>query len=876
MDKELYHYGTPRHSGRYPWGSGENPYQSLQTFSGRVRALRKQGLTDKQIAQGEGMSVIQLRARYSTDVAAQRQARIGEATRLKDKGYSNSEIARRMGINESSVRSLLNPAAKERSNITNTTANMLKDQVTKNKYIDVGVGTELYLGVKRNTLRTAIEQLKDEGYTIHYVKVPQLGTNHSTSVMVLAAPGTEYSEVYKNRTNVRLPSEFSDDKGRTYKEIKPPVSVSSNRIQIKYKEDGGSDKDGVIELRRGVDDIALGSSNYAQVRIAVDNTHYMKGMAMYADKMPAGVDMVYYTNKSKGTPASEVFKSMKDDPDNPFGATVRQKTYVDSSGKEKQSALNIINEEGNWKDWSKSIASQMLSKQTPTLAKNQLTLDLNQRKDEFNEIMALTNPAVKKKLLESFADDADANVVHLKAAGFPRQSWNVILPYPGMKENEIYAPTYNNGEKVVLVRYPHGGIFEIPELTVNNKYQPAKNTIGNAKDAVGIHPKVASRLSGADFDGDTVLVIPDNNNRIKTSSSLKGLKDFDPQTAYPAYEGMPRIKPQTKQVEMGKVSNLITDMTVQGAPAPEITRAVRHSMVVIDAEKHNLNYKQSYIDNGIAALKQKYQGSERGGASTLISRASSEERVPVRKEAGIDPKTGQQLYTPTNETYTNAKGQTVVRTETSNRITEAFNRGSDAYSLSSGTPIESAYASYANQLKAMANNARKELVNTKNTTYSPSAKKTYQSEVDSLLGKLNEALRNAPLERQAQILANSQVAAKRAANPDMDKATLKTEKGRALATARTRVGAKKPLINITPKEWDAIQAGAISNNVLTQILNNADLDKVRAYATPRNKPLMTPAKIARAKSMLGAGYTQAEVAAALGVSTSTITDALDK
>ena len=48
---------------------------------------------------------------------------------------------------------------------------------------------------------------------------------------------------------------------------------------------------------------------------------------------------------------------------------------------------------------------------------------------------------------------------------------------------------------------------------------------------------------------------------------------------------------------MGDVSNLITDMTIKGANNDELARAVRHSMVVIDSEKHNLDVKASARDN---------------------------------------------------------------------------------------------------------------------------------------------------------------------------------------------------------------------------------------------------------------------------------------
>jgi hypothetical protein len=668
-------------------------------------------------------------------------------------------------------------------------------------------------------------------------------------------------------------TDYSEDGGRTFLGLEPIKSVKSDRVHIRYHEDGGSEKDGVVELRRGVEDLSLGNAKYAQVRVGVDGTHYLKGMAMYSDSIPKGYDIVYNTNKAKGTPKEKVFKEMKDDPDNPFGATVRQKHYIDKNGKEQLSPLNIVNEEGDWGKWSKTLSSQMISKQTPALAKKQLGLAFDIKKEEFDEIMSLTNPAVKKKLLDSFADDCDSSAVHLKAAALPRQGAHVILPFPTMKETEVYAPNYRDGERVVLIRYPHGGIFEIPELTVNNKHKEANKTIKNAKDAIGINSKVAERLSGADFDGDTVLVIPNNNRSIKTSSPLKGLKDFDPKEKYPAYEGMPRISSRTKQMKMGDVSNLITDMTIRKANEDEIARAVRHSMVVIDAEKHNLNYKQSYIDNGIADLKKKYQGSATSGASTLVSRASSQQRVGIRKES-IDPETGKKIYTYTGETYTKRtklkdgtiKETPVLRTTTSSKMAET----DDAFKLSSGTFMEAVYATHANKLKALANDARKESVSTKYISYSPDAKKAYQPEVDSLKAKLNIALKNAPLERQAQILANSVVAAKKQANPNLEAADIKKIKGQAMAEARSRVGAKKHQVEITDREWEAIQSGAISTNTLTQILNNTDLDRIKHLATPRTTVDLSPAKKAKAKVLLDSGYTQAEIADALGISTSAV------
>lgn len=879
MTDELYHYGIKRRSGRYPWGSGAKKSRNASDFLSTVDVLEKDGFNEKQIAEYFGLQTKQLRAYKSNAHNEVRAAKAAMALRLKDKGYSNSEIGRRMGINESSVRSLLDPAISMRKNASTNTAEMLEKEIASKKYIDVGGGVENQIGVSRNTLDNAVEQLRAKGYTYHYLKVEQLGTGKFTSIKVLAAPDVTYKEVKDNQSKVTSPGFYSEDLGQTVVGIKPPSSISSKRILVNYGDQGGTDKDGVIELRRGVKDLDLGAARYAQVRVAVDGTHYLKGMAMYSDDIPKGYDVIFNTNKNSSTPKMDVFKKMKDDPENPFGATIRQKTYIGKDGKEHLSALNIVNEEGDWNTWKKTLSSQMLSKQSTALAKKQLKLAYDIKKEEFDEICSLKNPVIKKCLLDKFADNCDSSAVHLKAAGLPRQASKVILPFPEMKDSEIYAPSYRNGEKVVLIRYPHGGTFEIPELVVNNKSnKKAKGLIGNAQDAVGINPRVAERLSGADFDGDTVLVIPVGKVKIKTSAPLKGLKNFDPKVAYPGYPGMPKPGEKgsgfDKQGKMGDISNLITDMTIKGAPADDIAAAVRHSMVVIDAEKHNLNWRQSYLDNGIANLKAKYQGASNAGASTLISRAKGDKRVPKRKDGyKVDPETGRKIFTETGETY-EKNGKQVVRLQKSSKMYET----EDAYSLSSGTAMENTYADHANKLKALANSARKTSLTTKPIPYSPEAKAKYRQEVDSLNAKLNIALKNRPLERKAQLLANERVKLVRQNNPDMDKDDIKKLKNQALTQARLQTGASKKarLVDITDREWEAIQSGAISTNKLSQIIQNSDLDILKQRSMPRESRGISDAKRARAKMLESNGYTLAEIADSLGVSTSTISKVLNE
>lgn len=895
-DDELMHYGTPRHSGRYPWGSGENPYQSSTGLYAMAKQLKSQGMSDKEIAESFGMSTREYKSAYSNAKNEVRAANRAEALRLKDKGYSNTAIGKRMGVNESTVRSWMDEDIAERSSISKNTAKALKSAVDDKKYIDIGGGVENQMGISRTALDNAVKMLKDEGYTVHYIQTEQLGTGHKTSIKVLAPPDTTYSEVWNHKADIEFPGFHSEDKGRTIDKIGKPVSISSKRIKINYAEEGGKDKDGVIELRRGVDDISLGKAKYAQVRIAVDGTHYLKGMAMYRDDMPDGVDIIFNTNKAKGTPMlgekdNSVLKPMKKDQDNPFGATIKgerelilvQRYYTDKNGKRQQSALNIVNEEGDWNTWRKSLSSQMLSKQSPMLAKKQLKLAYDLKQDEFDSIMKLENPVIRQQLLDKFADGCDSASVHLKAAGLPRQASKVILPFPSMKENEVYAPSFRDGEEVVLIRYPHGGTFEIPRLKVNNKVPDAKKTLHNAQDAIGINAKVAERLSGADFDGDTVLVIPTSTAKIKISKPLDGLKDFDPQRDYKAYPGMPEVKGSgfNKQQQMGNVSNLITDMTIKGATPDELARAVRHSMVIIDAEKHNLNYKQSAIDNNIAELKKKYQGGSNRGASTIISRASATAYVPVRKELTNtkymtdDEKKryskGEKIYRETGETYISKKtGKEVKRISKSTKMAET----SDANTLSSGYLIETVYSEHANKLKALANKARAESRSTDYIPYSKEAHVKYKDQVDSLNSKLNIALKNRPLERKAQLVANAKVKNVYAANPDMDSDDLKKLKGRCLTEARLQTGASKQQIKIEPKEWEAIQAGAISTNKLKSIVQNSDLDVLKQLAMPREMRGVTPAQESRIKVLESRGYTLAEIADAVGVSTGTITNVL--
>lgn len=920
QEESLKHYGMPRRSGRYPWGSGDDPYQhGSRDFLSRVEELRATGWkeTPENIMKEFGLTTTQYRMEKAICKDARRTLDVARAKSLKEDGLGATEIGREMGIPESTVRSLLNADSEAKMKQARATADFIKQQIDEKGMIDVGTGVERELGISKEKLNQALYLLEREGYPVYKGGIPQVtNPGQQTNQKVICKPGTKHSEIYQFDKVHALNEDnyISRDGGDTFeKKFHYPESMDSKRLMIRYAEDGGIEKDGIVELRRGVDDLSLGESRYSQVRILVDGTHYIKGMAVYSDNVPDGVDVVFNTNKKSSVAKMDVLKKIKSDPDNPFGSAIKdveqggQYWYTDKNGKRKLGLINKRADEGDWDDWADALPSQFLGKQSLSMAKKQLNLAKADKLAEYDELCSLTNPTVKKHLLKKFADECDAAAVNLKAAALPGQKYHVIIPVSSLKDTEVYAPNYADGTKLALIRYPHGGTFEIPILTVNNKHAASKKLLGtDIIDAVAINSKVAERLSGADFDGDTVMCIPthDSKGRVKISSKppLKGLEGFDPKTEYgpDSYQGRTIKVMKNTGNEMGRISNLITDMTLAGASDSELARAVRHSMVVIDAEKHKLDYKRSEADNNIAALRKKYQPKfdedgnvvGGGGASTILSRSKGQESVPKRQGTPKVNIKGKDWYDPNkpegsliyktaddyayeitkpNKRTGEVKTITKYRTQRSTRMAET----DDATTLVSEArhPMEMLYADYANSMKSLANRARKEEVSTTKIPYSPTAKATYQKEVDSLSSKLNTALLNTTRERAAQRKANAEVSTKKTANPDMKTSDIKKASQQAISKYRTELGSvsrRNRSIIIDDREWEAIQAGAITESNLIKILNNTDVDNLRQRATPRATTSLSTAKINRIKAMNNSNYSLNEIAQALGLSTSTI------
>lgn len=902
----LEHYGTKKHSGRYPWGSGENPYQHSGDFLSRIELLKNKGLSEKDILNSINdtlpkeyqMSLSEFRVAKSKAINLRKMSEYEQIKDLRDnKGLGWTDIAKQLNMSESSVRSKYSGNIDKKTKRAESIAETLKKEVEKKGMVDISEGANQVLGISETELNDAAYTLEAEyGFKRYGVGIRQpTNIRQQTNITVLAKPEFDQKYAYQHQDQIDSLGDYhSNDGGETFQKLQRPSSLDSSRVAIRYGDEGGLAKDGVIEIRRGVPDLDLGKSHYAQVRILVDGDHYLKGMAVYSDDLPDGVDVMFNTNKPSGTPKMKVLKEAKADPDNPFGAAIKangQSMYIGADGKEHLSPINKLKEEGDWDTMSRSVSSQFLSKQPKKLIENQLKLTVADYKAQYDEIMQYNNPTIKKKLLNDFADTCEGTSMTLKASAFPGQSTKVILPINQIKETEAYCPTYENGTKLALIRFPHAGTFEIPIVTVNNKNVHGKRNLGAIQDAIGINAKVAERLSGADFDGDTVMAIPITDKvSIKSTPALKELKDFDPKTEYAVPPGNPNhvrlMKKEEKQREMGVISNLITDMTLRGADEKELARAVKHSMVIIDAEKHGLDYKRSERENGIAELKQKWQirvdeegNVKYGGASTLLSRRKQTIRVPERRgSTHVDKDTGELVYKESRRTFIDSKtGKERMAEDTVSLISET----KDARTLSSGTIQENLYADFSNQLKAMARQARKEAANMPGLKYSPAAAKKYASEVRSLNDKYNTMLMNKPKERKAMLIANASIKAKiqeQGLNPAIDKKEIKKISSIEMQRARDSVGAsgRKSKVVFTDKEWEAIQAGAISDSKLMKILNSSDSDEIVKRAMPKATTVMSSAKISKAKAMLRSGYSYADIAKACGVPESTVYSALNK
>lgn len=260
-DKYLAHYGILRKSGRYPWGSGGSVEARSRGFLDEIESLKAKGITkETDLARGLGMTTTELRAAKSIAKNAKKQADIGMVEKLRDKGLSNVAIGQRLGIPESTVRSFLAPGAKDKLDVLHATANFLKEKVDKDGPLDIGTGQEHHVlgGISADKLKTSVAVLKEQGYQVINVQVDTSGGN-KTTVRVLAPPGTTYRDLVKDKSQIKTLTGYTEDGGRSFLGLHPPLSVDSKRVGVRYAEDGGKEADGVIYVRPGVKDISMGN-----------------------------------------------------------------------------------------------------------------------------------------------------------------------------------------------------------------------------------------------------------------------------------------------------------------------------------------------------------------------------------------------------------------------------------------------------------------------------------------------------------------------------------------------------------------------------------------------------------------------------------------
>ena len=913
-----------RGSGRYGWGSGKNSYQHLdQSWLDKYAELSRSGMKEADIAKEMGCygvdgkpSTLRLRTVKSAAVNKVRASKVTEVKKLRDEdGLTWQAIADKLGLpNESSARSYYNDNSEANMLRGMKTAEELKDILSKNpgKNLDVGDGIETYLfGVSKQRMDEALYILESEGYQIYTPKWNQpTNPGQKTTFKLLCPPGTEFSDARKPENMIPTSEYMSTDGGdHIDKSYEYPSSVSADRVMVVYGDQGGTERDGTVLVRRGVPDLDLGNSNYCQVRILVNGTHYIKGMAINGDSssFPDGKDLIFYTNKDSSIPmisddpkAKTVLKPIKskeEDPDNPFGSSIKdiqkggQYYYYDENGNRVLGAINKRADAGDWEDMQKRLPSQFLAKQPENVVKNQLNLTIADKKAEFDDILKLSNSTLRKQELLNFAGACDKAAVSLAASPFPGQKYQVLMPCTTLKDDEIFAPNFKEGSEVALVRFPHAGPFEMPILTVNNHNKEGRAEIQpNCPDAVGINYNVAKRLSGADYDGDFVIVIPNPRQRglkninPETDPYLKKLKDFDPHSEYAERAGMKYLKKGQVGKEMGKISNLITDMYVQGAPMEEIVRATKHSMVVIDAEKHKLDYTRSYEENKIRELVEKYQkhdyDEKYGGASSILSKAKSPVNIPRRKGGMIINDDGTVWYrtAPDSERfYTDKKtGKTKELTTEIPKMMSVTN-AEDLMSVSR-QPIERAYASFANEMKALAQEARRIYKSTPDTEYNKQVYLTYKNDLDTLMENVKAAESNKLRERTAVAKANASIQQKmamwKAAHPEASRTEYKAQKkkigDREMKVARNEANAKRAKIHITDSQWDAIQQGGLNKTSFLRLMRYADRDEVKSRAMPRTWNELSSAKQSRIQALRQSGYTNEEIADQIGCSVSTV------
>jgi len=830
----LIHYGTKRHSGRYPWGSGGNESGTTK----QIQELLNKGYSYKDIANKLGTTASEIKSYISYSKTQETNHMIHQIAAKKQHGYSNVEIAKQLGVSEGLVRYYSNKQISEKKAASNErvdkVSKSLESILDKHIGVDVGTGVNVNLNLTNSEMNKVIVGLKDKGYKVEMINVPD-PTNRAITVLhqILTKESVTGRDLHQSINDIVSVNVKANKVSTGTK----PISISKTRVAIKHDPS----KDGMIYIRPGVKDIFIPvGKTYCQARILVGENKYLKGMAVYSDDIPKGKDVQFFHSKATDSKAlKDIEKGI-----NIFGSNVYQ---YEKNG--VQSAINVVGSkpgagvEGYWDGWNsaRNLSTQFLAKQPPKAITERIRATKLDLAKELKDINSISNPTIKSWALENFSLALDKKAASMDVSAFPRQSNKVIFGID-IKDNEVYAPTYNSGETIALVRYPHAGTFEIPVLKVNNNNPSGRKILGNAIDAIGISAKSAAQLSGADYDGDTVIAIP--AKYVKATAPVKSLIDFDPRKAYPNGPTTPRITEKQKQEKMGEITNLISDATIRGASVSELTRLVKHSMVVIDSYKHNLDYKQSEIDNDIASLKKKYRQT-----ASIISDAKSP--AYVNRELDTSAK-GRSYSLPID-----SKGNIVYKESTTKRYKSKVDKISlidnpeKHYTSSNG--VESSYASYSEHLKNMARSARLQSAKvSKAYSVNEAAAKEYKNEIASISYKLGQFERSKAAERQV----NRKTLAKSAKSDD----TTKAEQIRA--NYRKQYGVAP--LQLTKREAEALAKGALPKSTVVKALKA--FKGLNYSSFTKSTQATTKLQASNVKRYKNLGYNYSEIANILGIS----------
>lgn len=865
------------------WGTKEHPYDTANAFLEALAQFKAGGGTDKEFGDYLGLSSSNFRDMKSAAKNDVLSENIKSLNDMINRGNSLRSAAAALGVPEATARGWLSTKSNKGGSQIDSITSELRNMLADGKYVDIGEGSEYILGVSTEKLRAAVKKLETEGYHVINYYQRQMTSINKTQMKVLVPADVESVDVRKDKSKISPPLFYMDSSTGKAEKFERPRSISSNRVQVLAADDPhplggvGIDRDGLIEVRRGVPELSLGKANYAQVRILVDGNKYLKGMCVYAPEgsLPDGIDVRFNSNKPT---AEKGYKEAKSNPNNPFGANIKeddelmlaQRHYIDKDGNRQLSCLNIVSEEGTWFEWSKSLASQVLSKQRIDVIKRQLDSSLNANYRSYLKIMEIENEDIRAKMLDDLAGKIDQNAVALKGAAFNRQAAHVIIPNPDLKPGEIYAPNYRDGESCVLIRFPHGGLFEIPAVKVNNKSKSSKELIGNSIDAICMNPVDAKTLSGADFDGDTVQVIPNNDGAMIRMEAQKDLQDFDP--GIYKLGNYPNEKPLKNKERgyqyMGSITNLITDMSMMGADVKDLVAATKFSMVAIDAWKHGYAVKPAWKELGIDDLIKKYRHGKRG-ASTIISRTKSPVYVPeqrlvtnkyeVPKDRLKDWEAGKPVYIPTGRKKFDKKtGEYVVAQMTVDKGSVQDPRNLVGHL----SPKEDVYADFAYNMHELANSCRKEARMAAAYQKDVNATNKYADAVESIKAKVISRKRKSPYERLAQLIAEADLQVKISDAPELtdNPKELKKAAAASLERARKKIQLTDVDITLTDEEWEALFSNALTSDMFNYVLRHCDPIELSKRALHESDPVMSENMVKRINEMSKNGYSRLEIA----------------